>query len=149
MKKRTLLAGAIGIAGGLGYLLWKGKPSDRPNQTTGNGKGNGVDLSSRSGQAAEDARIDKRAASMNRFAVETETDGPEVLDERGTDQAGAAEILRNVRDEAFEGSDEKLALALGRPIEEIEGWTNGAGAIDGDVLLKARGLANLRGIHLE
>src|SRR5882724_12344543 len=109
MKKRTLLAGAIGVAGGLGYLLWKGKPSDRPNQTTGNGKGNGADLRSHSEQAAEDQRIDERAASMNRFSVATETDEPEILDDRGTDQSGAAEILRNVRDEAFEGSDEKLA----------------------------------------
>jgi hypothetical protein len=54
-----------------------------------------------------------------------------------------------VRDDAFEGSDEKLALALGRPIEEITGWLNGSEIIDGDVLIKARALAIQRGVEIE
>jgi hypothetical protein len=40
-----------------------------------------------------------------------------------------------------------LALALGRPTEEIEEWTRGDGIIDGDVVMKARGLAMERGIE--
>ena len=71
------------------------------------------------------------------------------IDDQGTDQSEASEILRNVRDAAFEGSDEKLALALGRPTEEIEEWTSGGGSIDSDVLLKARALADERGVELD
>ena len=80
--------------------------------------------------------------------------GPQVeseheLDDRGTDQSEASQILKTLRDGAFESSDEKLALALGRPTEMIEEWTRGAGTIDGDVLLKARALAIQRGLEIE
>jgi endogenous inhibitor of DNA gyrase (YacG/DUF329 family) len=44
---------------------------------------------------------------------------------------------------------QKLALALGRPAAEIEEWTSGSGVIDGDVIMKARGLALNRGIEIE
>ena len=71
------------------------------------------------------------------------------IDDRGTDQAEASQILKEIRDTAFESSDEKLALALGRPTEEIEEWTKGGGTIDGDVLLKARALADARGVEIE
>jgi len=56
----------------------------------------------------------------------------------------SASELRRLAD----ASDEKLALALGRPAQEIEAWTTGAGHIDGDVILKARHLALQRGIHI-
>ena len=70
-------------------------------------------------------------------------DSPEI-DDRGTDQEEAAQILRDLRDRAFDGSEEKLALALGRPVEELQSWTNGEGTIDGDVLLKAKVMASER-----
>jgi hypothetical protein len=79
------------------------------------------------------------------FAVTS--DSP-ILDDQGSDQAEAADILRGIRDEAFDGSDEKLALALGRPTEEIQSWTSGSGTIDSDVLMKAKGLALQRGIEI-
>jgi hypothetical protein len=72
-----------------------------------------------------------------------------VVDDRGTKQAQAATILRNLRDRAFEASDEKLALALGRPIEEVAAWNAGQEVIDDDVVMKARGIAMHRGVHLE
>jgi hypothetical protein len=72
-----------------------------------------------------------------------------LIDDRGTDQSEASQILKNIRDAAFDSSNEKLALALGRPTEEIEEWTRGAGTIDGDVVLKARALAIERGVEIE
>jgi hypothetical protein len=77
-----------------------------------------------------------------------------LIDDRGTDQHEAAEILKTVRDGAFDASDEKLALARGRPAEEIEAWTwtsgsgDVAGDIDGDVVMKARTLAIKRGVEI-
>jgi hypothetical protein len=79
-----------------------------------------------------------------------ETGLPEnVVDDRGTGQAKAARMLRNLRDRAFEESDEKLAVALGRPLEEVTAWHVGQELIDDDVVMKARGIAINRGVHIE
>jgi hypothetical protein len=72
-----------------------------------------------------------------------------VVDDRGTGQKQAVKILRTLRDRAFEASDEKLAIALGRPVEEVAGWSAGQHVIDDDVVMKARGIAMNRGVHLE
>ncbi len=72
-----------------------------------------------------------------------------IVDDRGTGQDKAARILRNLRDRAFEASDEKLAVALGRPTEEIIAWNAGQELIDDDVVMKARGIAMNRGVHIE
>ncbi len=61
----------------------------------------------------------------------------------------ARALLKHLRDAGFEGSDEKLALALGRPVEEVEGWMGAAGPVDDDVVMKARGIAKERGIEIE
>jgi hypothetical protein len=71
------------------------------------------------------------------------------IDDQGTNQEEAAQILRSLRDNAFDGSDEKLALALGRPAEEIQNWIKGEETIDSDVLLKAKAMANERGVKIE
>jgi hypothetical protein len=71
------------------------------------------------------------------------------IDDQGTDQEEASQILRELRDEAFDSSDEKLALALGRSSEEITQWIDGQGMIDADVLMKAKGLAIKRGVEIE
>jgi hypothetical protein len=71
------------------------------------------------------------------------------IDDQGTGQEEAAQILRSLRDTAFDGSDEKLALALGRPAEEIQNWIKGERTIDGDVLLKAKAMATERRAILE
>ena len=75
--------------------------------------------------------------------------GENVVDDRGTGQQKAARMLRNLRDRAFEASDEKLAVALGRPVEEINAWNFGQELIDDDVVMKARGIAINRGVHIE
>ena len=71
------------------------------------------------------------------------------VDDRGTGQHKAAQMLRKLRDRAFEASDERLALALGRPTEEIAAWNAGNQLIDDDVVMKARGIAMNRGVRIE
>lgn len=148
MKKRIILASAIGLAGGLAYLLTRGGLLKGLIEAGGNGHKN--EESSRANieaQPEDNSRL--REHETGRFAAEPQEEEHGPLDDRGTDQAHASEMLRSIRDQAFEGSDEKLALALGRPTDEIERWANGAGTIDGDIVLKARSLANLRGIDIE
>ena len=76
-------------------------------------------------------------------------DETEPLDDRGTSQEEAAEILQILRDALFDGSDEAFALALGRTPQEVKAWFSGNESIDADVLLKARGLAMERGVELD
>lgn len=132
MKKRILLASAIGIGGGLLYLLSR----------------SGNLLSKKSARMGRDANAEPGSADENASfrAGALENDNP-IIDDQGTDQVEALNILTHIRDAAFESSDEKLALALGRPTEEIEAWTRGAEIIDGDVIMKARGLAMERGVE--
>jgi hypothetical protein len=70
------------------------------------------------------------------------------VDDQGTDQQEGRAILKRLRDQGFEASDEKLAVALGRPIEEVEAWMGGNESVDDDVVMKARGIAKERGIAI-
>jgi hypothetical protein len=71
------------------------------------------------------------------------------LDDQGTNQNEGRAILKRLRDGAFDGSDEQLALALGRPVNEVEAWTGGAEPLDDDVLMKARGIAQERAVDVD
>jgi hypothetical protein len=71
------------------------------------------------------------------------------IDDRGTTEAEGRALIKHLRDAGFDGSDEKLATALGRPIEEVEGWMGAAEPVDDDVVMKARGIARERGIEIE
>lgn len=71
------------------------------------------------------------------------------VDDRGTDQAEAQQMLANLRDKGFEGSNEKLAVVLGRTDEQVQAMISGAETIDDDVVMKARGIAQNRGIEIE
>jgi hypothetical protein len=73
----------------------------------------------------------------------------EEVDDRGSTQFDALRILRNLRDRAFDSSNDKLALALGRPVEEIQSFTAGGASIDDDIVMKARGIAKERGVEIE
>jgi len=150
MKKRILLLSGLGVAGGLLYALEtqhkrnkKASASDGL-PTSGNGRGR-TDSNLKQGEerrpAASMARLDNRVPKIAK-----EEEHP--IDDQGTHQAEASQILKHIRDNAFEASDEKLALALGRPTDEIEEWTSGRGLIDGDVILKARALAMQRGFEI-
>ncbi|HEX6187064.1 MAG TPA: hypothetical protein VFZ40_03200 [Pyrinomonadaceae bacterium] len=71
------------------------------------------------------------------------------LDDQGTNQTEGRAIIKRLRDKAFNEDDAQLALALGRPVEEVEGWTGGAATVDDDVLMKVRGIAQERGVEVE
>ncbi len=71
------------------------------------------------------------------------------VDDKGTDQEEAKSILTRLRDQGFDGDNEKLAVALGRTIEQAEAMISGAETIDDDVIMKARGIAIHRGIEVE
>lgn len=73
----------------------------------------------------------------------------QIVDDRGTGQDEGRAILKRLRDQGFESSDEKLAVALGRPIEEVEAWTSdGSEPVDDDVIMKARGIAKERNLEI-
>ena len=80
---------------------------------------------------------------------ERATTSEEAVDDRGTSQSEGRALLKRLRDGGFEGSDEKLAVALGRPVEEVTAWTGGSEPVDDDVVMKARGIAKERGISIE
>jgi hypothetical protein len=71
------------------------------------------------------------------------------VDDKGTDQEQAREILEALRDRGFEGDNEKLATGLGRSIEQVAAFIGGSETIDDDVIMKARGIAVQRGIDVE
>jgi len=71
------------------------------------------------------------------------------VDDKGTDQEQARQILTALRDRGFDGDNERLAVALGRSIEQVEGLIAGSETIDDDIVMKARGIALNRGIEVE
>jgi hypothetical protein len=71
------------------------------------------------------------------------------VDDRGTSEGEGREFLIRLRDEAFDGNDEKFAIALGRPAAEVTGMLNRGATVDDDVVMKARGIAKERGIANE
>ncbi|HEX7330637.1 MAG TPA: hypothetical protein VF290_04010 [Pyrinomonadaceae bacterium] len=71
------------------------------------------------------------------------------VDDRGTDQDQAQQMLANLRDKGFEGDNEQLAVALGRTQDQVQAMISGAETIDDDVIMKSRGIALHRGIEIE
>jgi len=71
------------------------------------------------------------------------------VDDKGTNQEEAQQMLEALRDQGFDSDNEKLAKALGRTIEQVDGMIKGAETIDDDVVMKARGIALNRGIKIE
>jgi len=59
------------------------------------------------------------------------------------ENSDALDNLAKLKHEAFGGDDEKLAVALGRPIDEVRLWFTG-GAIDEDAAEKINGIAQER-----
>jgi hypothetical protein len=149
MRKSILILSGVGIGAGLLYALKRGNKTVAPEhgengkkeQLSAEGNGRNGNGKAASGTVSSIGRSSMKPAD----AIDAE---PEI-DDRGTGQQEASEILKNVRDAAFDSSDEKLALALGRPTEEIEAWTSGDGTIDGDVVMKARTLAGQRGVEIQ
>lgn len=59
-------------------------------------------------------------------------------------QGDSLDLLHRLKREAFDGSNEELALALGRPESEILMWFTNGEEIDDDAEMKIRGLAEER-----
>lgn len=154
MKRKVLLLSTVGIAAGLMYSLESNRRkratashesvSDAGIDSPANGKASAISAANPNDSAERGAAM----GTGNGKTAATEAKAHQ-LDDHGTDQAQASQILQEIRDSAFGASNEKLAIALGRPTEEIEQWTNGDGLIDGDVVLKARALAIQRGVDVE
>jgi len=159
MRKSLLALTVLGMGAGVWYAV-KGR---RASGEVANGQNefenanNGTEFSGKTSSDGESensfASETGARASMGRISKDGSDAGmkeaePEI-DDRGTDQSEASNLLKNIRDAAFDSSDEKLALALGRPADEIEDWIKGSGVIDGDVVMKARWLATERGVHIE
>ena len=53
------------------------------------------------------------------------------------------DVLARLKNEVFDASDENLALALGKPVSEIQGWFSGS-EIDEDSREKINGIAQER-----
>ena len=73
----------------------------------------------------------------------------ETVDDRGTGQAEAKVLLENMFTKGFESNMEKLSLALGRSVDELNDMLAGREAIDDDLVMKVRGIAVHRGIDIE
>src|SRR5436190_18787997 len=134
MKRRVLLLSA-GIAAGLLYTLESNRRKSRI--AAGNDSGALTD------RPASMATIEDGKATV------LESTDYRPIDDQDTTQAEASHILKEIRDRAFDASNERLALALGRSTEEIDQWTSGDGLIDGDALMKARALAIQRDVEVQ
>lgn len=152
MKRKIAFLSVLGVAGGLLYALESQYKRNRSANADNEADNEAVSGNGRSANARRNGSLQtKPAASMSRVdngEASMGNEGEHPIDDKGTDQSEASQILRQIRDNVFEANDEKLALALGRPTEEIEEWTGGRGLIDGDVILKARRLAVLRGFEI-
>lgn len=159
MRKSLLALTVLGMGAGVLYAVKgrraSGEVANSQNESENGNKGTELSGKTSNDSESENSFNSEAAArsSMGRIsndgsAVVLKEAEPEI-DDRGTDQSEASNLLKNIRDAAFDSSDEKLALALGRPADEIEDWIKGSGVIDGDVVMKARWLASERGVHIE
>jgi len=73
----------------------------------------------------------------------------QALDDQGMTADEGRALLGRLRDNGFDGDDARLAQALGRPVEEVQAWLTGGTPVDDDLVMKARGLAQERGITIE
>ncbi len=60
------------------------------------------------------------------------------------DNSKSIELLQKLKTQVFDADNEKLALALGRPVEEINAWFSGDEQIDEDAQEKIHGIAQMR-----
>lgn len=58
-------------------------------------------------------------------------------------ESESRELLQRLKAEAFDNDSEKVAIAMGRPIDEIDAWLGGA-EIDEDAQMKMHGIAKER-----
>ena len=71
-----------------------------------------------------------------------------IVDDNGTTQDEAQELLENFCRDGFENDLNEAALVLGRPREELVDFLSGDEVIDDDLVMKMRGIAQERGIEI-
>ena len=69
------------------------------------------------------------------------------VDDKGTGQSGAQRELNQLLSEGFDGSVDKLAIALGRDETYVRELLNEGRTIDDDLMMKIRGIANQRNVN--
>jgi hypothetical protein len=158
MRKAAVALGTVGIGAGILYAFGRARAKDSATSVATDegvdkvderGGENQMPNSATSATGSEDIS-DSKLPSMSPLKDDSSDTAVRnfEIDDRGTDQNEAAQLLTKIKDESFDSSDEKLALALGRPVDEIQAWTRGERTIDSDVLMKARALALERGLTI-
>ena len=156
MRKSALALTSVGIGAGVLYAIGRGRSKRRRSESTklnaqvAGLRKNEIETGATERQAEKESGV-KASSMATQNDVESNLTGSEnfELDDRGTNQEDALQLLNKIKAEVFQSSDEKLALALGRPVEEINAWAAGEQTIDSDVLMKARALALERGVNIE
>lgn len=69
-----------------------------------------------------------------------------IVDDAGTDQDDARELLRAFCEKGFDGDVGRAAVALGRPASALRELMDGQSEIDEDLVMKIRGMSKERGI---
>jgi hypothetical protein len=71
-----------------------------------------------------------------------------IVDDQGTDQETARQMLRNFCDRGFDHDIEAVALVLGRPASELQQILDNEFFVDDDLAMKMKGIAQERGIEI-
>lgn len=71
------------------------------------------------------------------------------IDDQGTTQDEARELLQNLLTNGFDDEIDLLSQALGRPSEEILDAIQGNEQIDEDLLMKVRGIIEERNLKVD
>lgn len=71
-----------------------------------------------------------------------------IVDDQGTDQQGAREMLRSFCERGFGGDLAQAALVLGRPAGELQQILDDQFFVDDDLAMKIKGIAQERNIDI-
>jgi hypothetical protein len=71
-----------------------------------------------------------------------------IVDDQGTDQQGAREMLRHFCERGFDRDIGAAALALGRPEDELKQILDAQFFVDDDLAMKIKGIAQERNIDI-
>ena len=80
--------------------------------------------------------------------VNTAAGKENIVDDQGTDQQGARQLLRNFCDTGFDGNISAAALVLGRPEDELKQILDEQFFVDDDLAMKINGIAQERNINI-
>lgn len=159
MRKAAIALGTVGIGAGILYAFGRARQNNSGKLRAMDGvekvgesgvesqAPNLAQIRTKKSEATSDSKLPSMSPLKDGSSEAAEKHYE--IDDRGTDQSEAVQVLTRIKDEAFDSSDQKLALALGREANEIEAWTRGEQIIDSDVLMKARRLALERGLRIE